>query len=115
MVSTVPDQELILPLLLLNALEVGLEAVVCCCFSLQIRFYLTDLLGDNVRQVLQRLLDRVLSHVPPELGHVGGQVHPVGQQVLPQFVPLVFQHISQIIGNFSGNLLHEVVQLAQVV
>ena len=84
-------------------------------FGFQIRLDLADLLGDDVGEVLQTLLDGILGHVPPELRHVGGQVHPVGQQVLAELVALLLQHLAQVVGDLPRDLLHEPVQLAQVV
>ena len=92
-------------LLLLDALEVGLETVVCIRLGLQIRLNLTDLLGDDVREVLQTLLDGILGHVPPKLGHIGGQVNSISQQVLPKLVSLILQNFTEIVGDFPEYFL----------
>lgn len=39
----------------------------------------------------------------------------VGDQVLLQLVLLVFEHFSEIVGKFAGDILGETVQLAQVI
>ena len=39
-------------LLLLNALQIGLEAVVCCSLGFQINLYLADLFGDDIYDVV---------------------------------------------------------------
>ena len=87
-------------LLLLNALEVGLETVVGVGLGLQVRLNLTDLLGHDIREVLQALLDGILGHVPPELCDVGGQVNSISQQVLPKLVSLILQNFTKIVRNF---------------
>ena len=92
-------------LLLFNALEVGLETVVRICLRLQVRLNLTDLLGNNIREVLQTLFDWILGHVPPKLSHIGGQVNSISQQVLPQFVSLILQNLTKIVCDFPIYLL----------
>ena len=92
-------------LLLLNALEVGLEAVVRVCLGLQVRLNLTDLLGHDIREVLEALLDGILGHVPSELRHIGGQVNSISQQVLPQLVSLILQNFTKIVRNFPEYLI----------
>ena len=92
-------------LLLFNALEVGLETVVRVCLGLQVRLNLTDLLGHDIREVLEALLDRILGHVPPELSHIGGQVNSISQQVLPKFVSLILQNFTKIVRDFPIYLL----------
>ena len=92
-------------LLLLNALQVGLETVVCVRLGLQVRLNLTDLLGDDIGEVLQALFDWILGHVPPKLSHIGGQVNSISQQVLPKFVSLILQNFTKIVCDFPIYLL----------
>lgn len=61
-----------LRLLLFQVLQISLEVVIGLRLGLQIAIDLTDLLGDNVGDVAQRLLDRILGHVPLEAGQVLG-------------------------------------------
>ena len=84
-------------LLLLNALEVGLETVVGVCLGLQVRLDLTDLLGHDIREVLQALLDGILGHVPTELSHIGRQVHSISQEVFPKLVSLILENFTKIV------------------
>ena len=70
----------------------------------QLSFY--HLLGNHVRQVFEGLLDGVLGHVPLEPGHVGGQIHSVGDQIFQKLLALILQHVAQVVGNFSGRLLN---------
>lgn len=61
-------------LLLLQVLEVALQAVVGRGLGLEVRVDLANLLGDDVGDVAQRLLDGVLRDVPLETRQVRGQV-----------------------------------------
>lgn len=38
----------------------------------------------------------------PEMGDIGGKVYPSGQQVLRQLVPLLLQHLAQVVGELPA-------------
>lgn len=61
-------------LLLLQVLQVPLQTVVRRGLGLQVRVDLAHLLRDDVGDVAQRLLDRVLCDVPLEPGQIRGQI-----------------------------------------
>lgn len=63
-----------LRLFLLQVLQISLQAVVRLRLCFQVGINLTDLLRDDVRDVAQRLLDRVFRHVPLEASNVLRQV-----------------------------------------
>lgn len=63
-----------LRLLLLQILKITLQIVVRGGFRLQISINLANLFGDDVRNVAQRLLRRVLGQIPLEPGDVRGQL-----------------------------------------
>lgn len=57
-------------LLLLQILQISLQAVVSLRLCLQVRVNLPDLLRDDVGDVAKRLLDGILCHVPLEASNV---------------------------------------------
>lgn len=63
-----------LRLLLLQILQIALQIVVGIRFGLQIGIDLAHLLRDDVGDVAQRLLDRILGHVPLEARYIRRQI-----------------------------------------
>ena len=51
----------------------------------------------------------------PELCDVCGQINSIRQQIFSELVSLVLQDLSQVVGNLPGDLLHEHVQLSEVI
>jgi len=45
----------------------------------------------------------------------GRRLTVVGHQVLVELVPLILQHLAQVVGHLAGDLLHIGVQLAQII
>jgi hypothetical protein len=75
-------------------------------------FWVLYLFCDHIGQVFERLLDRVLGHVPLELGQVGGQVHSVCHQIFEQLFSLIFENVAEVVGDLAGGLLNVDVQFA---
>ncbi len=105
----------LLRLLLLQALERGPDVVVAVGLGLEVGLDERHLLGDGLGDGLERLLDRVLGVVPVELGDVGEAVDVVGHEVLVQLVLLVLEHLAQVGGHLARLLLHERVELVELV
>lgn len=63
-----------LRLFFLHILKIALQLVVRIGLGLQVSINLTNLLANNIRDIFQRLLNRIFSHVPLKLGDVTRQV-----------------------------------------